>query len=103
MTTTVLLRVASVLSVLFAIGHTLGGRKSWSPIGESDVLQAMRTFAFDIGGARRTYLDFYLGFGFTLSVFLLMQAVLLLQLARLAGTDASSARPLFVPVLVAAG
>jgi hypothetical protein len=33
MSTSLLLRIASVISVLFAAGHTLGGRKAWSPQG----------------------------------------------------------------------
>ena len=53
-------------------------------MGETDVLNAMRTVRFDVMGVSRTYLDFYRGFGFTLSVFLLLQAILLWQLAVLA-------------------
>ena len=35
------LRVSSIISVLFATGHSLGGRQSWSPAGETEVLRAM--------------------------------------------------------------
>ena len=106
MNTTLLLRVASVISLLFAAGHTLGGRKAWSPIGESEVLKAMRTFRFETMGVSRTYLDFYLGFGFTLSVYLLLQAILLWQLAVVAKTDPLQVRPMiasFALASVAAG
>jgi hypothetical protein len=89
-----LLRTTSVASFLFAGGHTLGGMKSWSPIGENDVLRAMRSFHFDVEGVSRTYLDFYLGFGFVLSVYLLLQAVLLWQLAKIADADPRRTRPL---------
>jgi hypothetical protein len=89
-----LLRLASAISLFFAAGHTLGGRKSWSPIGETDVLAAMRTFRFDVAGANRSYLEFYRGFGFLLSVYLVMQAVLLWQLASVAKADGIQARPL---------
>jgi hypothetical protein len=95
------LRIASVLTLLFAVGHTLGGKDSWSPVGETEVLRAMRSFRFDAGGADRTYLDFYLGFGFTLGVFLLLQAVLLWQLASIAKTDPLRVRPMIASVLVA--
>jgi hypothetical protein len=101
MSTTLLLRLASAISLLFAAGHTLGGRRSWSPIGESEVLTAMRTFRFDTMGVSRTYLDFYRGFGFTLTVFLVMQGVLLWQVGSLASTDRAHARPLIATVLVA--
>jgi hypothetical protein len=95
------LRVASVLTLLFAVGHTLGGKDSWSPVGETDVLRAMRSFRFDAGGAERTYLDFYLGFGYTLGVFLVLQAVLLWQLASIAKTDPLRIRPMIASLLVA--
>ena len=81
------LRVASIISAVNAAGHTLGGQSAWSPQGENTVLQAMRTTRFDVLGVSRTYLDFYLGFGFILSVFLVVQAVLLWQLSTVAKTD----------------
>ncbi len=84
MNTARLLRIASGVSFLFAAGHTLGAREAWSPMGETAVLNAMRTVRFDVMGVNRTYLDFYRGFGFTLSVFLLLQGILLWQLATLA-------------------
>jgi len=87
MTTSLLLRIASIVSILFAAGHTLGGRKAWSPAGENNVLDAMRTVRFDVFGVSRTYLDFYLGFGFILSVYLVLQAVVLWQLAGIARTE----------------
>ena len=90
------LRIASVISVFFAAGHTAGGVKSWSPIGETSVLASMRTFRFDVEGVNRSYLEFYRGFGFLLSVSLVMQAVLLWQLAALAKTDVHQARPFVV-------
>jgi hypothetical protein len=101
MTATLMLRLASVISMLFAVGHTLGGQQSWSPIGESEVLTAMRTFRFETMGVSRTYLDFYRGFGFTLSVFMVMQAILLWQVGTLAKTDRIQARPLIVTFLLA--
>lgn len=88
------LRAASIISFLFAIGHTMGGLTDWAPTGESDVLRAMRTVTFDVEGMHRTYLTLYRGFGFSLTVFLTWQAVLLWQLATLSRTQPSRARPL---------
>jgi hypothetical protein len=90
----ILLRTASILTALFAAGHTIGGTSSWSPAGETDVLRAMRSFHFDAAGASRTYLDFYLGFGYILGVYMLAQAVVLWQLASMAKSDAYRIRPL---------
>jgi hypothetical protein len=95
------LRISSVIALLFAAGHTLGGRKLWSPMGETDVLNAMRTVRFEAMGVSRTYLDFYLGFGFSLSVLMLMQAVLLWQLAGIAKAQPLQARPMIAVIALA--
>jgi hypothetical protein len=96
-----LLRITSIISLLFAVLHTLGGADSWSPVGETDVLRAMRSYHFNAGGVSRTYLDFYLGLGFSVGVFLLLQAVLLWQLATLAKVDSVRIRPMVVSFIVA--
>lgn len=101
MTTAIFLRIASVVSFLFAIGHSLGGLKKWSPIGDNDMLKTMETFRFDTMGANRSYLDFYLGFGWSLSVAMLLQSVLLWQLASQAGSDAARLRPMIAAFAIA--
>ena len=101
MTTTVLLRVASVISLLFTAGHTLGGLKQWSPMGDNDVLRAMTAVRFDTMGANRSYLDFYMGFGWSISVAMLLQTVLLWQMASLARTDAARVRPMIAVFVLA--
>ena len=94
MTTTLLLRIASVISLLFTAGHTLGGLKKWSPMGENEVLKAMTTVRFETMGANRSYLDFFMGFGWSISVAMLLQTVLLWQMASLARTDVAHVRPM---------
>jgi hypothetical protein len=92
--TTPLLRIASVISLLFTAGHTLGGLKKWSPMGENEVLKAMTTVRFETMGANRSYLDFFMGFGWSISVAMLLQTVLLWQMASLARTDVAHVRPM---------
>src|SRR5262249_31491835 len=94
MTTPLLLRLASVILLVFTAGHTLGGLRKWSPMGDNDVLRAMTAVRFDTMGANRSYLDFFLGFGWSISVLMLMQTVLLWQLAALAQPDPARVRPL---------
>ena len=94
MRTLLLLRIASVVSVLFAAGHTLGALQSWSPPGETEVLQAMRSFHFDASGTSRSYWDFYVGFGFIISIYFLLQGVLLWQIAAIARVEPARTRPL---------
>jgi hypothetical protein len=101
MTTTLWLRISAVLSFLFAVGHTLGGRKLWSPMGDNAVLDAMRSTRFQTMGVERSYLDFYLGFGYSISILQIMQAVLLWQLGTLAATNPRAARPMIAAIAVA--
>jgi hypothetical protein len=101
MTTTRWLRISAVLSFLFAAGHTLGGRKLWSPMGDNPVLDAMKSTHFNIRGVDRSYLDFYLGFGYSITVFQLMLAVLLWQLATIANTNPGAVRPMVAVIALA--
>ena len=101
MTTAVLLRISAVISLLLAIGHSLGGMKRWSPMGENDVLKAMETVRFDTMGVNRSYLDFFLGFGWSLSAAMLLQSVLLWQFASLARSDAAQMRPMIAAFALA--
>jgi hypothetical protein len=95
------LRISSIVSLLFTIGHTLGGSQDWSPIGQSEVLSSMRTYRFDIQGVNRSYIDFYRGFGFDLSVLLLLQAVVLWQLATIAKTEPLKVRSIVASFVLA--
>jgi hypothetical protein len=94
MTTTLLLRIASVISLVFTVGHSLGGLKKWSPMGDNEVLRAMTAVHFDTRGAHRSYLDFFMGFGWSISVAMLLQTFLLWQMASLARTDVEHVRPM---------
>jgi hypothetical protein len=100
-TTTLLLRIASVISLLFTAGHTMGGLRKWSPMGDNAVFKAMTDVRFDTMGANRSYLDFFMGFGWSLSVFMLMQTILLWQLASLARTDPARLRPMIAVIALA--
>jgi hypothetical protein len=39
MTTTLFLRIASVISLIFTLGHGAGGLRKWSPMGDNEVLR----------------------------------------------------------------
>ena len=94
MTTALFLRIASVISLLFTAGHTLGGLQKWSPMGENEVLKTMTAVRFETMGANRSYLDFFMGFGWSISVAMLMQTELLWQMASLARTNVAQVRPM---------
>src|SRR3989442_15446469 len=76
-------RIAAVLLLLFAVGHTFGFRQNNPAWGADAVLGLMRSVHFDAQGFTRTYWDFFSAFGLFFSVFLLFAAVLAWQLAGL--------------------
>jgi hypothetical protein len=76
MKASLLYRIASVLLLLFAIGHTLGFRQTNPEWGVGSLIDSMRSIHFDAQGFSRTYWDFFSAFGFFFSVFLLFAAVL---------------------------
>src|SRR5437016_13179537 len=73
-------RIAAVLLLLFAIGHTLGFRQSDLQCGCAALLGSMRSICFDVQGFNRTYWDLFLAAGFSVGVFYLFAAVLAWQL-----------------------
>src|SRR5580693_3428683 len=83
MKASVLYRIASVLLVLFAAGHTFGFRQNNPEWGADAVLGLMRSVHFDAQGFTRTYWDFFSAFGLFFSVFLLLVAELAWMLGGL--------------------
>ena len=77
-------RIAAVLLLLFAAGHTLGFPKIDPNWGVDSLIGTMRSVRFDAQGFSRTYWDFYVGFGLFVSVFLVFASVLAWQLGGLA-------------------
>jgi hypothetical protein len=89
------LRIASIIAFVYWIGHTAGA--PWTPArgaAEAAAIDALRSLHFVVQGFSRSYWDFYVGFGVAISVFLLVQAVLMWQLAMLAKIEAERLRPM---------
>jgi hypothetical protein len=80
MRASVFYRVAAVLLLLFAAGHTLGFRQSDPTWGLDALLRSMQSIHFDVQGFNRTYWDFFVGAGFCVGVFYLFAAILAWQL-----------------------
>lgn len=76
-------RIAAVLLVLFAAGHTFGFRQIDPNWGVDSLVGAMQSTHFVTQGFSRTYWDFYVGFGLFVTMFLLFAAVLAWQLGGL--------------------
>jgi len=76
-------RIAAVLLLLFAVGHTLGFRQSDPTWGVDALLGAMRSIHFDVQGFSRTYWDLFQAAGFCVGVFYFFAAILAWQLGGL--------------------
>jgi hypothetical protein len=88
----ILYRIASVLLLLFAVGHTVGFLQIDPKWGVDAMIKEMRSIRFDVLGSNRTYWDFYVGFGLFVSVFLVFLAVLTWQLGSLPAAALASMR-----------
>src|SRR6266568_2593595 len=85
---TLLYRIASVLLVLFAAGHTFGFLGFKPPSPEAQVVRhAMDSVRFQVGKGNFTYGGFYTGFGLYITVYLLFTAFLAWHLGALAGAN----------------
>jgi len=76
-------RIAAVLLLLFAAGHTLGFRQSDPAWGVDALLASMRSIHFDVQGFNRSYWDLFEAAGFSVGVFYLFAAILAWQLGGL--------------------
>jgi hypothetical protein len=88
----ILYRIASVLLLLFALGHTLGFRQSDPAWGADGLLNLMRSIHFGVQGFNRTYWDIFSAAGFALGIFYLFAAALAWQLAGLPADTVASIR-----------
>jgi hypothetical protein len=96
--TTLFLRIASVLTAVHAVLHTIGGVLSKPRNGapELAVIDAMKSRSFDVMGSMRTYWDFFFAYGLLVSITLLVQGILFWQLATMAKTNAAAIKPILI-------
>jgi len=95
MSPVLLLRIASVLTFLHAVLHTVGGVFGKPESGAASVaVQAMKINQFLLMGHTRSYWDFYRGLGVGITIFLTAEAIIFWQLGALAKTDARRLRPI---------
>ncbi len=84
MKASLLYRIASILLLVFAVGHTLGFRKVDPNWGIDSLISLMRSSHFNVSGFERTYWDFYVGFGLVVSVLLVFAAIVAWQFGGIA-------------------
>ncbi len=84
MKASLLYRIAAVLLVLFAAGHTIGFSQPPDPKwGIDAVVSSMRSIHFDVDGFDRTYWHFFVAAGFSLGAFYVFAAILAWELGGL--------------------
>ena len=102
MKSSILLRIASALSLIFCAGHSYEAYDTahTSDPGEAAVFMAMQSYRLEMMGAMRSHWDFYRGYSLLFSATLLLLAVLLWQLAAAARSDAARIRPLLATLFL---
>ena len=83
MKASLLYRIAAVLLLLFAAGHTLGFRQADPRWGVDVLLASMQSIHFDVLGFNRSYWDFFVAAGYSVGIFYLFAAILAWQLGSL--------------------
>jgi hypothetical protein len=88
---TPLYRIAAVIFILFAVGHTIGFLSFKRPTAEGlAVRDAMNQVHFQVKGSDFSYGGFYVGFGLFVTVYLLFSAFLAWHLGSLASKHSES-------------
>ena len=96
------LRIASVLTFVHAVLHTVGGVFGKPDAGAATVaVEAMKANEFMLMGNVRTYFEFFRGMGLAVSIFLTFEAFAFWIMAGLAKRDAKRLRPLLAVFLLA--
>jgi len=91
----IFLRIASVLTLIHSILHTIGGVFGKPTPGPAGVaVEAMKANHFILLGSPRTYWDFYMGLGLGITIFLTTEAIVFWLLASLAPTAGARLRPI---------
>ena len=83
MKASLLYRSSSILLLLFAAGHTLGFRQIDPKWSVDSLVQSMKTIHFSANGSDRTYWDFFVGFGFFVTVLLVFASIIAWQFGSL--------------------
>jgi hypothetical protein len=92
MKASVLYRIASILLLLFAVGHTLGFRQADPAWGIDALTQSMKSVHFNADGFDRTYWDFFVGFGLFVTALMLLASLVAWQFGSLPAAALASLR-----------
>jgi hypothetical protein len=97
-----ILRIASILTFIHAVLHTVGGVFGKAGPGPAAIaVAAMRSNQFLLMGHMRTFWDFYRGLGLGVTIALTAEAVLFWQLGSLAKANPCRLRPIVTTFFIA--
>jgi hypothetical protein len=92
----IFLRIASVLTFIHGVLHTIGGVFATpAPGAQQAAVAAMKENQFLVMGFTRSYWHFYQGFSIGASISLIVNAVVFWQLSSLAKTSSLRLRPIY--------
>jgi hypothetical protein len=94
------LRIASILTLIHSIMHTIGGIFGKPPSAQAAMIAASMRYRFEVFGVMRSYADFYRGMGLGITIALTMDAAILWLLASLARSDSARLRPILAVFLM---
>jgi len=98
----IFLRIASVLTIVHALLHTIGGVYSSPDPGPQTVaVTAMKANQFLLMGHMRSYFDFYRGMGLAGTISLTAEGIIMWQLGNLVKTAGVRLRPVLGTFLLA--
>ena len=96
------LRIASVLTLIHSVLHTIGGVFGTpSPGVEAATVEVMKANQFVVFGLTRSYFQFFRGMGLAVTILLTAEAIVFWQLGTLAKADAIRLRPIMATFLIA--
>lgn len=95
------LRIASALTLIHSVLHTIGGVFGKAAPGVAAATEAtMKANQFVVFGVTRTYFDFLRGMGLGVTIFLTAEGIVFWQLGTLAKTDAARLRPVIATFMI---
>lgn len=100
MKSAVFLRIASVLTLIHAALHTIGGVFGKPGLGvAAETYAVMKANYFPALGAIRSYWEFYRGMGLAVTIFLTVEGIVFWQLGSVAKTNTPGLRPILAVFL----
>ncbi|AOP35705.1 hypothetical protein A0128_18790 [Leptospira tipperaryensis] len=96
----ILIRIASILMLIFVLGHSIGHftRYNTADIRAINTITAMQMTKIPMEGVDKTYDQFYSGMSLNLSVTLLFLATLLWLLSNLVESNPKTVLKLLIPI-----